>query len=153
MIWTVPAALALGAVLALWRGRGDRDRVAVAGALCAVVAVGNLLWLVDALDWLPVVDLAVAGLALRVRIARGAAWAGVVAILAYLRIAMHAGLELTGPGAVVGYIHALNALFAAQVAVLCFPGGVDECRRLFHRVRRRDLFRAVQPACRAEGAR
>lgn len=153
MIWVAPVALGIAAMLAVWRCWVVGERLAVALALAGVVVVGNLLWLFNVLDWLSLADLIVGAVALRAWHAGRARWAAMIAMLAYLRMALHAGLAVAGPEVVVLYIHALNALFAAQVAVVSFPGGVDECRDLLRRFGRRNLLHPVQRACRAEAAR
>jgi hypothetical protein len=140
-------ALGLGACGAAWRCRADRARRLVSCALLALWGCANLLWQWDALHLLPLADFAVALLALLIWTENPKPWAALVLALAYFRLALHAGNEVSGGTFLVGYIHALNALYALQLVVVSFSGGANECRGVLCLFLDRHLFRPSRTAC------
>lgn len=145
----VPALLAAGCLLAMWltARRGDRFAFAASVMMAGVWVVANLLWLHNALNLLPLVDLTFGSVVLLMWVERPSAWAAQVVTLTFLRHAAHAVNELTHYAFTVPYIHALNALFAAQLFVIATPGGIHGVTRLFH------IFRPRNRGCEGHAAR
>lgn len=150
----VPALLAAGCLIAMWltARRGDRFAFAASVMMAGVWVVANLLWLHDMLKLLPLVDLAFGSVVLLMWVERPSEWAAQVITLTLLRHTAHAADQLAHHSFTVPYIHALNALFAAQLFVIATPGGINGVTRLFHLFRPRDRRSADCSARRADEA-
>lgn len=134
MIHLVPALLGIGclAALALSCRRGGRLAVMASGLMLAVFVTSNVLWLHDLMWIMPLVDTVFGVAMLLAWVERPTRLSADLLILSYLRLAAHGMHELTSQAFLIPYIHALNALFAAQLLVIVTPGGINGLIRLLH---------------------
>lgn len=114
------AILGLACLGALFAIRRDSVRLLCLG-MAAVWCEANLLWQIDALEWLPVIELpvAMAGYAAWQLRTISVAFAGIWTV----RLMLHV-IAVSLP--FVLYAHALNGLYLAALAVLTWEGGVRD---------------------------
>jgi hypothetical protein len=136
-----PVALVFGLAcvgcMALSTRAPGRAPLFCATLLTGLWAAANVLWLLNAMEALPLLDLPVACLALVLWHERGRDWQASLSAVLAARMVLH----LVGQWGVIGivaYLHTANALFLAALAAVSWTGGIDElCARIgrFCRVR------------------
>lgn len=125
MIWLVPALFSVACAVTSWLAlRSDaRGAGSIAVSLFALWALANAAWVKDALWLLPVFDLGLAVLVLRIRLMTQARWVALVADAIAVRMALHVIEGVTGHLYHIAYLHALNATFAWMLVVVADAGG------------------------------
>lgn len=147
MLYAAPTLLALGCVASIVGAAHSGKRPLCIALMLAGVWVGAMLmWRFDMVAGLSILDAIVGFFALWFFVTRADRWAFWVAVLCWLRLGLHVTFDLFGSGFFVGYAHALNATFAAQLAVVFWTGGGGVVSRILHFFRSRHFLRPLRPA-------
>jgi hypothetical protein len=126
-----------GALIASMRGGSAMAQV-LALLLGIVWASANILWLLDAMAWLPLVDLPLACLTYAVWYDERRGWQASLATIYAIRLPLHLLSDMGAVGDTT-YKHLINALFLAALVSVAWEGGIADlasgCRRWLRRLR------------------
>jgi hypothetical protein len=121
----VPVLCGIGCVAAFGVATYSRDADArrLALLLCGTWAAANLLWLLNILEYLPVLDWLIGVQAVVISATRSDKWVRLFIWVIALRLTLHVVDYLTGHAFLVQYIHGLNATFALLLMAVSYAGG------------------------------